>query len=266
MNTKVNVWLEPIDMNNRRCYSKVFFNVIINGDFTDKTPKDAEDYISIKEIMDFANIHHNWNYGVVSLSKTKKNPCISFASAKKNTKQQVENSEELNVAPKDIMLHNLNKITKSGKLKLELKKDDVLIQDGGKLHVVKNDLKIHEIDFPLIWAMIKKNIIGKIKDGDFATIKDDDGNVLIELHGGSFLNVGLADLAVYDTKKMAEKRSIFTHGQGMLGGMFVRNDGNLDIGDLKRTFWIEIHTSKLIAACSKTNKSINEFFKIKLIQ
>lgn len=120
---------------------------------------------------------------------------------------------------------------------MTLQKDDVSINDDGTLSIIQNGLQIQQIDFPSIWSSIEKHIVGKIKEGDFSELKDDNGNVLMELHGGCFLNIGLADLSVYDSKEMSEKMNIFTQTQGLKGGLFVRKDGSLDIGDLNRTFY-----------------------------
>lgn len=265
MNTKIQVWLEPLTKSHQRSYSKVFFDVVVKGDLTDKTHKEAEDFINVKELMDFADIELNWNFGVCSLSKTSKKPYIAFVREEqlKSTKREKSQSAKQGQKKENKNEIAIRDIISRGTL--SLRKDDVYINDDGTLSIIQNGLQIQQIDFPSIWSSIEKNIVGKIKEGDFLELKDDNGNVLMELHGGGFLNIGLADLSVYESKEMAEKMSIFTQNKGLKGGLFVRKDGSLDIGDIKRTFYIKVYTGKLLLASLKAKKSIGEFLKTNLL-
>lgn len=264
MNTQISLWLEPLVMDNRRCNGKVFFDCIIEGNHSKLEPKELEDVIgdkTIRDIMDYANIPSNFDYGVVSSKATKKAPAIKIVPSPEKVANDKKEATEKKAFDKKLL-----KVI-SSKKELEITKRNVEILDNGKLQVSFPDLKVNDtIDFPKIWNTLEKNFIGKIKEGETVTLTDDFGNKIFEIRGGSFLNVALADLSVYDKKKKAEHHSIFNHGQGLKGGLFVREDGSLDIGDFKRTFFLNIYTNNLIKASLKLGKSMNELTQTKLLE
>ena len=65
---------------------------------------------------------------------------------------------------------------------------------------------------------------------------------------------------------MNENRSLFTHMQGLKGGLFIRKDGSLDIGDAKRTFYMRIDTKRLLKLSLKNRLSLNEMTSQKLLE
>ncbi len=252
-NTQIYLWIEPMIMNHQRCSGKVFFNCIIDGNYKQFDCKEVEDVISggtMDSIMDFANIDSNWNYGVISTSSTNKKPSIEFDKS----------PEEKDTANK------IAKVVRSKK-PITITKENVEIKDKGIIEISFPDLKLKDkIDFSKIWNTLEKNFIGKIKEGDKVSLKDDDGNIIFEMIGGSFLNIGLADMKVYDTKKKNPNPSIFTEMEGLKGGLFIRDDGSMSIGDMDRTFFLTIHTNNLLKASLKLNKSMSELATIKLLK
>ena len=165
-----------------------------------------------------------------------------------------------------------NKITKIvfSKKPLALTKGNVKINDNsGVLDISLPALNINDkIDFSKIWDTLEKDFIGKIQEGDTVTLMDDDGNKIFEMTGGSFLNVGIADLRVYDAKKNPnpEESSMLDSGRGLKGGLFVRDNGDLAVGDFKRTFYLHIYTNNLLKASMKLKKSLMELTQTKLLK
>ena len=81
MNTQIYLWVEPMVMNHKRCNEKIYFNCTIDGNYSKLEPKELEDIISGKNmdnIMDYANISSNWNYGVISAKATRQSECIEI--------------------------------------------------------------------------------------------------------------------------------------------------------------------------------------------
>ena len=260
MNTQIYLWIEPMVMNHERCTDKVYFNFIVKGDYAQKTTDELEHFIAgshMQSIMDFANIDSNWDYQIVSAKLTSKTPSIEFAKSPEDIKEE----KEIVKVEKSIQ-----KIV-SGKTKLELTKKNIEIEDGGMINVSVPSLKINDkIDFAKIWNSLEKNFIGKIKEGDTVVLTDDDGNKIFELTGGSFLNVGLADMNVYDANKKPQDVGLMNFSEGLKGGLFLREDGSLDIGDYKRTFYLKIYTNNLLKTSLKLNKSLMEITTNKLLK
>lgn len=253
MNTLIYMWIEPLVMGHERCSEKLYFDVVIDGDYSELNSSEIEDIISgsiMYEIMDFANICQNWNYKVVAAKSTKEKPSINFAKT-----------------PEEIVKENKIKKFVEGKEELVMSKSDFKINNDGTINVSVPSLKLNEkINLPKMWESIEKNIIGKIKEGDRLILKDDFGNPIFEIWGGSFLNVAIGDVAIYDKKEMDEKVSIFNYSKGLKGGAFIRDDGRIDIGDFKRTFYLQVYTNNLIKSSLKLNKSLNELTSQKFLE
>lgn len=271
MNTQIYLWVEPMVMNHKRCNEKIYFNCTIDGNYSKLEPKELEDIISGKNmdnIMDYANISSNWNYGVISAKATRQSECIEILdSPEKIAKDKEKKALDKKIESEKKALEN--KILKivSSKKEIELTKSNIKMQDGGLIEVSLPSLNVKEtINFPEIWNTLENEFIGKIKEGDRVTLIDDFGNKLFEIIGGSFLNIGIADMKVYDTKKMAKNQSMFNWSEGLKGGLFVRDDGSMHVGDLKRTFFIIIHTNNLLKSSLKLKKSLNELTSQKLLE
>jgi hypothetical protein len=278
MNTQIYLWIEPMVMNHKRCSEKVYFNCTIDGNYSKLEPKELEDIIGGKNmdnIMDYANISSNWDYGVISAKATRQSESIEILDSpekiakdkeKKELDKKIESEKRVVEKAKKTLENKIVKIV-SNKKEIELTKSNVQIQDNGIIEVSLPSLQVKEtINFPDIWDTLEKEFIGKIKEGDKVTLTDDFGNKLFEIIGGSFLNVGIADMKVYDSKKMPKKPSMFNWSEGLKGGLFVRDDGSMHVGDLKRTFFFIIHTNNLLKSSLKLKKPLNELTSQKLLE
>ena len=258
MNTQIYLWVEPMVMNHERCTDKVYFNCIVEGNHTSVETKELEDLIEGKRmdaIMEFADISCNWNYGVVSSTATNKKPLIEYATSPEKIAK--DKSDKIVAVAKKKEDNRIAKIVNSKK-PLQLTKKNLEIHDGGMIDVKLPALNVSEkIDFAKIWQSLEKEFIGKIKEGDTVTLTDDDGNKIFEMQGGSFLNVALADLTVNDNTK-----EFFP----LKGGLYIRDDGSIDIGDFQRTFYLKIYTNNLLKASLKVKKSLMELTQKKLLK
>lgn len=234
MNTLIYIWIEPLVIGNKKAdNTKLYFEYITSENVSGE---DAENFISgsrLSDIMDFADVSQNWDYGVISASPTEEKPCIRFTTSPEERKLNEKISDFIN-SDKDIVLQ---------------KKDFEI--DGGLVKITYGDLQVNEqFDFLNFWRdFIEKNLVGKIKEGDSISIKDEHGNEVIEIRGGGFLNACLADINI-------------NRGDEQIGGMFIRDGGFMDIGDVERTFYIRINTNKLIKICLKNKKSLTDSIKL----
>lgn len=246
MNTLIYLWIEPLAMNHERCETdkKVYFNCIVEGDLIadgeiniDILDKALEGEI-MDNIMDFADIQQNWNYRSISAKLTNKPVNIELA----------ESPEEIRINK------GIATIIKSKK-DIPLTAKNVEVKDGGKIDVMLPALNINEtIDFAKIWASIEKNFIGKIKKGDEIIFTDDKGNKLFEIMGGSYIHATLGDMIIKGKDGTIK------------GGLYIREDGSMDIGDTDRTFYLKIYTNKLLKTSLRLKKSLMEITHQKLLK
>jgi len=259
MNTLIHLWIEPLIMNHKRSNEKIYFNCIIKGDHTGLSIDEIDELLQgeiIEDIMDFANIESNFNYHPISAKRTTKDISINYA----------------NSAEKDEEIKEKNKITSlvkravKSKKDILLKKENITVNNGGKLDISLPSLGIKDsIDFSKIWDSLEKNFIGKIKAGDSIILKDEYGNTVFEIKEGNFLSLVGADLNVYDSK-INTNSSIYDRSEALKGGLYIRDDGSIDIGDKKRTFYLKIYTNRLLKAALKLNKSVMEITSQKLLK
>lgn len=259
MNTEIYLWIEPLASRYLTPKKRVYFNCVVNEDVSHLEINELEELIAgktMQTIMDENDIHSNWNFAVISAKRTSKAVSIeSTLSPEERKKQQKERKKQ----------QKISSLIKSKK-EIQLTKDNVTIMEDGKLMVSLSSIDFkQEIDFKKIWISLEDNVIGKIKEGDKITINNQNGDPIIDIIGGSYLNVGLADLSVYDKSKKPKYTGLTNWAEGFKGGLFVRKDGNLDIGDLHRTFYLRIHTNRLIKESLKLNKNMSELADIKLL-
>ncbi len=267
-NTLLYIWLDPVHIGFHKAKGKVYFNYITNKDLIGLSKKELDDYIGggihtsiVRELMDFADIRVNMDFGVISSMYTKKKPGITITDSPEERENDIKEKKDIKNQEK-----KLAKII-NGKIPINITNDNLEIKDDGTIDLFYPELKLKDnINFPKLWDQLEQNIIGKIKEGDKLEIKDDDGNVVLNITGGSFLNVGLADLSIYDKKTMDKNRSLISHMQGLKGGLFIRKDGSLDIGDTERTFYMRIDTKRLLKLSLKNKLSLNDITSQKLLE
>lgn len=245
MNTEVQIWLEPIVANHKRCEKKkVYFKVVVDGE----QEINEIDHL-IQDVMDFDDIEINGDFGLIATCLTTDEVGISYdesperKEANKRIVKAVESKAPIPVADKEVE-----------------------IEEDGTIAVNIPNLMVREtIDFPKIWQILEKNILGKLIEGDKILITDDDGNPIINIMGGGFLNIGLAHLKIYDRKKRGtEPRSSFDD-EGIKGGLYLRENGRLAIGDIKRTFYAEVEIGALLKQSLKSNIALIDIFQSKLL-
>lgn len=250
MNTLIHLWIEPLVMNHERCNEIIYFNQIINGDYSGLKTEELDELIQrehIQDVMDYADIDRNWNFGVLWAKTTSKPVSITRVDSPKEKKEKAT-VKKIN---KEIQRIVTNKTV----LPFDARNMD--IQDGGKINVSVPALRINDtIDFAKIWNSLEDNFIGKIQEGDHVVLTDDDGNKIFEIHGGSFLNVGGMG---------STDMSIRGKNGDLKGGLYLRDDGRLDIGDYERTFHLQIYTNNLLKASVKLNKSLMDITSQKLL-
>jgi len=243
MNTDIYLWMEPIIINHERTDNRFYFNCIIEGDHIKDSEIDTDYLNSLLEgsimdsIMHFAGIDANWNYSSVSAKLTTQKPDISFADSPSEKKAKKEIAKVL-----------------SGKKNLVFSEKNMTIEDEGKISVSVPYLGVAQtIDFAKIWEQIEKTYLGKISEGDSVILTNEAGETIFELRGGSYLAPGTGDILV--KSKTGEIK----------GGLFLREDGSLDIGDSDRTFYLKIYTGNLLKTSLKLKKNLMDVTKIKLL-
>jgi len=95
-----------------------------------------------------------------------------------------------------------------------------------------------EIPIMSIYALIEKNT-----ENDFDLVNS-FGDKILSLNHGSFLNAGLADIQVFDSSEKMESDSLMNPTSK--GGIFVRDNGTLHVGDIDRTKFLVVDIAALI--------------------
>ena len=253
---------------------KIWLNLFLSDDAGDNK-KELEKYLTKSLIiMDLQEAlyprgHGAWNWDIISIENSKRTfaPYLLQKFDYEITKSPEELLEIENKKESDKKLNTqIQKVVKSKK-EIPLTAENLEIQNDGTIDLSFPTLQVKEkIDFPKIWDILEKDFIGKINEGDVVTLID-AGNKIFELRGGSFLNVGLADLKIYDAKKRKGiVHSIFNDLVGLKGGAFIRDDGRIVVGNLDRTFYLEIFTNNLLKSSLKLKKSMMEITQTKLLK
>lgn len=212
---KTKIWIKPISYyGGKKVKGKEYFYLI-----TDTNDKEEIDTIieeRIQELMDICECHVNENWGVGKSTKTDSNEIGDLIYI---TKSEIK---EKNESKKEIS--KLNQALKTFKEDEhgELDSNDWVVKEGNIIIGKKG------IEIPIIklWESFSKI---DIEEGETADLE----NGLIHIMGGSYLNVGLADI-------------IIDNGHGnQVAGAFLRKSGKLDLGDMKRTKFISIDLKKL---------------------
>ncbi len=122
-------------------------------------------------------------------------------------------------------------------IELEIKKSDVELNEKTGTLEIGNKLA-GDIKLPLdqVYKIIEMNT------PDF-NLTNSFGEKFFEVTNGSFLNVALADIKIYAPGVDPNEESLFN--PLYKGGIFIRKDGTLQIGDMQRTRMIQINLSAL---------------------
>jgi hypothetical protein len=252
MKTQIYLWIDPLYVGHEKSKGKLYFYLTIEEDLTELSPAEVEDSVLegyISEILDFADVQQNWNYGVVSISQTDSEERLVSAPSPKELRAKAK--AERTQALVTCFVENPENV--------HLSKNNIEAKDGGIIEVkVPNLQVVDSINFGSLWNSLEKNVLGKISKGDLAEINDEFGNPLFRLQGGNFLSLVGADIDVYGSDKITHDSSIFTKLAALKGGVYIRENGTLDIGDRERTFYLNINVGNLLKASLKLGKSLNE--------
>ena len=265
MKTNVYLWLEPLVINHGKRNTKLYFNYVIDGDYTSLPNNEVDEILEgnhIRNIMDYAGIVVNNNWCVVSTTLAKKNDTIiSFAKSPEEIeaeKKKISTNKKLEKKIQNIIC---------GKKELVIKDTNLAIQDNGIIDINVPELNIADkIDFFKIWNFLEKDVIGKIKEGDKIVFTDNLGNEIFNITGGSFLNIGIADLSIYNKKERGDATSIYDWSKGLKGGLYIREDGMLAIGDLDRTFYMELYIDAFIKSSLNMKETMYKLSNLKLLK
>lgn len=253
-NTKLYMWIDPVIMNHEKGKGKVYFYCVLKGNLTelenDELERELEGKI-LQSVMDFADIDQNYNFGIKSATLTNEPAgTIEWEDSPKEKKQKA--------AVEDVL---------AGTKKLNITDKNITVADGGMLKIKHKETGLKDtLDFAKIWNSLEQNVIGKIKEGDNVKLTDKDGNILFELMDGSYLSMAGSDLNVYDQKKLKEDGGYFGKMAALKGGLYIREDGSLDIGDVDRTFYLSINMNNVVKASLAAKGSLMDVMTKSLME
>lgn len=95
-----------------------------------------------------------------------------------------------------------------------------------------------EISIDSIYNLIEKDTVDNI------VLTNSFKEEILYLRHGSFLNAGLADIKVFNNVEEKEKYS-YTNNTAK-GGIYIRDDGELHIGDMNRTKFLVVNMTALV--------------------
>ncbi len=226
---KIYFWMLPVEpCQNLKGDRKVFLNLYSTLSENDFELADSAVENKIREIMNQYDWGYNMNWKICEVTECKNKEDGFF---------------ELEISPQH-KRNNAVALIKEKQIKefeqnlpeLEITKKDVEFDEKESNIVIKNKLA-GDIKIPIneFYQLIET----KTPD---AKLTNSFGEVILSLENGSFLNAGLADIQVFESKKKADN-SFFNNSAK--GGIFIREDGRLHFGDMKRTKFMEINLSNL---------------------
>lgn len=121
----------------------------------------------------------------------------------------------------------------------QITKSDV-IQDveNGVLTVENKVFGKVEIPIDVVYGLIEQKTSGD------ATLTNSFGEKILNLIDTGMLNTGLADILVFNSVEDRDNYSMFNDTSK--GGIFIRDDGRLAIGDISRTKYLEVNLTALV--------------------
>lgn len=251
-NTNIYMWLKPVFMNHQQCNKKIYINLIIEGDHTHLDNNEVDTLISgdiFRKVMDDMDIDMNENYEVLNVTSSDVDVKGDIVIERLKSPKQIK-KEKKALVKEEKMLAETKRVTalvqSSEPLKLE--KSDITINDGGIVNIKSKELNLTEdFDFAKLWGKLEEKVLPNIKEGDEVELKDDHGNIIFTLRGGSYLNAAIGQLRVYG------------HDKQIKGSLFVRDDGSFCIGDIQRNFYLRINTANLLKASVLNGVGLNGF-------
>lgn len=174
---------------------------------------------------------------------------------------------EIELLKKDLKKYdNKTEIEKSHNEFHELLKNNELtdknwkLTNSGELSFVNGETLLGDLDLDSLYTQFSEWNIG---EGETSTIKDGNGDTILEIKGDSFFNVGLADIKIYgEGVDSLDDVNLYTP---IKGGFFIRKDGTIQLGDNDRTRSMSFDLGSVlkIAKRSGTTNLISEIKKLK---
>lgn len=185
-----------------------------------------------------------------------------------NEKLSIENIKlEIKLLEKEIQKYNSKtEVEKTYNEFLDLLKNSKLtidkwdINEEGVICFTHNGITLGKLDIDSLYSQFSN---WKLNEDEISTISDSDGNDILEIRGSSFYNVGLADIKIYDGDLKPEDIGFLTP---IKGGIFIRDNGSIQIGDINRTRSISFdlgHFLKIAKKSGTTDNLISEIKKLK---
>lgn len=233
---KIEFWLEPVISRDRHKLDEKYYFVgyaNLEGDTHRELMDAADDFLKnsyiVQEIMDDYCWSLNNDWGILN---------VTFGSYDRR-----EKAYDDDVSPDEkIRQGELQKFSENIAT-LQIDKKDILFNEGTSTYDITLPAFKKPIKIPIhvLYDIIKL----KTKNVDM-TLTNSFGDHIVKLVHGSFLNVGLADIKVYKKGTKSEDISIWTEADYLEGGIFLREGGRLDIGNIKRTKYLQVDLAALL--------------------
>lgn len=222
-----------------------FFNIfLIDSGIEEKTLDYIDNYLSenlmFSEIVyDYGHINNFEVVEVKDMESSNKNEhgfIIECENPKKVRKRELKKQKQ------EKFLANIEN--------LEITKKDLVVDVVKDKITVKTD--VGNIDLPIMsfFTMLEKT------EHDKMILTNSFGENIFEFYKESMLNAGLADIQIFRNEEDMKKDSLFTPKS--IGGIFVRDNGILHVGDIERTKFLLVNISNLIKEMIIKNVSIKE--------
>ena len=226
---KIEFWMLPVEpMQGYKGKTKVYLN-LYSSELKEKSNYYADEVLRryAKGIMGEFDWGLNLDWEIINVSECESIQEGLFEKAdspkEKRKKELVIIKQKQLVEFKD----NLSELIVTDKeIEFDEKTAEVVIKNK-----LAGDIKIPINEF---YKLIE------IKTPD-ATLTNSFGEEILEIRNGSFLNAGLADIKVFANSKDSKEHSLLN--PRAKGGIFIRENGVLDFGDIGRTKYMTINLS-----------------------
>lgn len=247
------MWLMPL--RDKPQLEKEYFYYVLEGQHTQLKIKELDNMLvdgqHIRNIMDFADCSYNQDFAILSVELTDQLAGqIEFADAPELKEKAKKVAEQKSVL----------ELVLAGKKKIQVTKENIEVKDGGILTITTPETGAHDFNFGKLWDSIEAGGIDKMAKGDKVTLQNDKGENIVEITGGNFLSLVGVDIEVLDVTKLRNKEnpSFFDRAEALKGGLYVRKDGTLDIGNIQRTFYMQINVKNLLLSALSKSLSLTE--------
>lgn len=239
------MWMKPVSPQ-QGLYGKekVYFNIWSELDKNSEFLADnIIDSKYAREIMDSHDYSLNMDWKVVAIKKDNEHEDGFF---------------ELALTPKEILKNNEIELFKKSSYKIDITSKDIDFDESNGEFIILNktlgDLRIPLDDFYKFIEKPTPNL----------KITNSFGDEVLSVLNGSFLNAGLAQIQVFSNSKDKNSHSLLNPKSK--GGVFIREDGRLDFGDIDRTKYMSLNLSNLARELYKQKFEYKELTATELVK